>query len=532
MAATRPDGVPVSPGAQDRQLDTARGRKEVLSLANVRVRFAPSPTGYLHIGGARTALFNYLFARHNGGTFILRIEDTDTERTIKDSAEKLMEAFRFLGLNWDEGPIVGGPKGPYYQSQRQELYQKYAEELLQKGKAYKCYCTPEELAAERAQAQAEHRAPRYSGRCRSLTPEQVKAFEAEGRKPVIRLKTKDTGTTTVHDLIHGDVTFKNEEIADFVILKSDGFPTYNYACVIDDWQMGLTHVLRADEHLSNTPKQIWIYEALGIPMPQFGHFPMILAPDRSKLSKRHGAQTVEEFQQKGYLPDAIRNYLVLLGWTPADATKEIMSLEEMVKEFSLDRVSSTPAVYDVKKMTWMNGQYMRKLTPDELVEWYLKFAVPAGIGTEEELRAKGDWLKKALVSLQERSQTLEELVESSRFYFGLATDGSAYDEAAVRKLFTKPGIADLLRKGAAALGALTEWNLETEEKAYRDLIEREGIKGGDLIHPTRLALTGKTVGPGLFEIVDILGKDESVARLNAAAAYIEEKGLESAKANQ
>ncbi len=501
-------------------------------MANVRVRFAPSPTGYLHIGGARTALFNYLFARHNGGTFILRIEDTDTERTIKDSAEKLMEAFRFLGLNWDEGPIVGGPKGPYYQSQRQELYQKYAEELLQKGKAYKCYCTPEELAAERAQAQAEHRAPRYSGRCRSLTPEQVKAFEAEGRKPVIRLKTKDTGTTTVHDLIHGDVTFKNEEIADFVILKSDGFPTYNYACVIDDWQMGLTHVLRADEHLSNTPKQIWIYEALGIPMPQFGHFPMILAPDRSKLSKRHGAQTVEEFQQKGYLPDAIRNYLVLLGWTPADATKEIMSLEEMVKEFSLDRVSSTPAVYDVKKMTWMNGQYMRKLTPDELVEWYLKFAVPAGIGTEEELRAKGDWLKKALVSLQERSQTLEELVESSRFYFGLATDGSAYDEAAVRKLFTKPGIADLLRKGAAALGALTEWNLEIEEKAYRDLIEREGIKGGDLIHPTRLALTGKTVGPGLFEIVDILGKDESVARLNAAAAYIEEKGLESAKANQ
>ncbi len=502
------------------------GQKEVFSLSNVRVRFAPSPTGYLHIGGARTALFNYLFARRNKGTFILRIEDTDTERTIKDSAEKLMDAFTFLGIHWDEGPIVGGPKGPYYQSQRRELYQKYADELIAKGKAYKCYCTPEELAAERAQAQAERKAPRYSGRCRSLSPEQIKAFEDEGRKPVIRLRTAETGSTTVHDLIHGDVTFQNEEIADFVILKSDGFPTYNYAAVIDDWQMGLTHVLRADEHLSNTPKQIWIYEALGVPMPQFGHFPMILAPDRSKLSKRHGAQTVEEFRQKGYLPEAMVNYLVLLGWTPSDATKEIMTLDEMIAEFSLDRCASTPAVYDVKKMTWMNGQYMRRLSPEQLLEWYLKFAVPAGIGTEEELRSRSGWLTKVVVSLQERSQTIEDLVESSRFYFGLASDGSAYDEAAVRKLFSKPGIAALLRKGAAALSEVGVWDIENEEKAYRDLIEREGLKGGDLIHPTRLALTGKTVGPGLFDIVDILGKDKAVARLNTAADFIERTGLE------
>ncbi len=517
--------MPAFPGTK-----ASTGQKEVFFLSDVRVRFAPSPTGYLHIGGARTALFNFLFARHNGGTFILRIEDTDTERTIKDSAEKLMAAFKFLGLHWDEGPIVGGPKGPYYQSQRQELYRKYADQLVDAGKAYKCYCTPEELAAEREKAQAEHKAPRYSGRCRNLTPEQVKAFEAEGRKPVIRLKTPDGGTTTVHDLVHGDVTFSNDEIADFVIMKSDGFPTYNYACVIDDWQMGLTHVLRADEHLSNTPKQMWIYEALGIPMPQFGHLPMILAPDRSKLSKRHGAQTVEEFQEKGYLPEAILNYIALLGWTPSDATKELMTLDEMIKEFSLDRVSSTPAVYDVKKMTWMNGQYMRKLSPDQLLDWYLKFAVPAGLGTESELRAKADWLKKVVVSLQERSQTIEELVESSSFYFGLPV--TAYDEAAVKKLFTKIGIAGLLRKGATALQGVTEWNLENEEKAYRDLIEREGLKGGDLIHPTRLALTGKTVGPGLFEIVDILGKDEVVSRLNTAAAFIEEKGLEAPKTNQ
>ena len=492
-------------------------------MEKVRVRFAPSPTGYLHIGGARTALFNYLFARHNGGTFVLRIEDTDTERTIKDSAEKLMEAFRFLGLEWDEGPIVGGPKGPYFQSQRQHLYREYAEQLVRSGHAYKCYCTPEELAADRERALSEHRAPRYSGRCRNLTREQIAAFEAEGRKPAIRLKTPDAGTTVVHDLIHGDVAFQNDEIADFVIIKSDGFPTYNFACVIDDWQMELTHVIRADEHLSNTPKQMWVYEALGIPMPKFAHVPMILAPDRSKLSKRHGAQTVEEFREKGYLPEAILNYIALLGWTPPDSTKEFMTLEEMIAEFDLSRVSSTPAIYDTKKLTWMNAQYLRKLSPDALLDWYIRFAVRAGLGTTDELRGKAEWLKRVVLSLQERSQTIEELVESSRFYFGLPEGDAAYDIAAVKKLFDKPGMAELLRKGASALASLDQWTVEAEEKAYRDLIEKEGLKGGDLIHPTRLALTGRTVGPSLFEIIDILGKEEVVARLERAASYIERR---------
>jgi glutamyl-tRNA synthetase len=495
-------------------------------MAEVRVRFAPSPTGYLHIGGARTALFNYLFSKHNGGKFVLRIEDTDTERTIKDSAEKLMEAFRFLGLQWDEGPIVGGPKGPYYQSQRQDLYRKYADQLVRAGHAYKCYCTPEELAAGRERAQAEHRAPRYSGRCRDLTPEQVAAFEAEGRKPAVRFRVPDAGATVVHDLIHGDVTFRNEEIADFVIMKSDGLPTYNYACVIDDWQMALTHVIRADEHLSNTPKQMWIYQALDIPMPQFAHVPMILAPDRSKLSKRHGAQTVEEFRDKGYLPEAILNYIVLLGWTPADSTKEIMTLDEMIAGFDLSRVSSTPAIYDTKKLTWMNARYMRMLDAGALMERYIPFAAKAGLGTEDDLQAKGSWVRRVILALQERSQTIEEMVESSRFFFGLPGSGTAsgppYDEAAVKKLFARPGMASLLRKGADVMSQVSDWNLEAEEKAYRDLIEREGLKGGDLIHPTRLALTGKTVGPGLFEIVDILGKEETVSRLLRAAAFIEE----------
>ncbi|MGI6667494.1 MAG: glutamate--tRNA ligase [Bacillota bacterium] len=498
----------------------------MFSVSEVRVRFAPSPTGYLHIGGARTALFNYLFARHHGGKFILRIEDTDTERTIKDSAEKLMEAFRWLGLSWDEGPIVGGPKGPYYQSQRQDLYAKYAEELVAKGAAYKCYCTPEELAAEREKARLERKAPRYSGRCRSLTPDQVALFEGEGRKPVIRLRTRDEGVTVVHDLVHGDVTFRNEEIADFVIMKSDGFPTYNYACVIDDWQMGLTHVIRADEHLSNTPKQQWIYEALGAPMPKFAHVPMILAPDRSKLSKRHGAQTVEEFMDKGYLPEAILNYIVLLGWTPPDATKEMMTLSEMVELFDLDRVSSTPAVYDTTKMTWMNGQYLRMKTPKELMEMYIPVAEKLGLATEEELRGRGTWLRKVILALRERSKTIDEMVESSAFFFRSPHE---YDEAGVRKLFTKAGVTELLRKGAAALDAVQDWTLENVESSYRQLIAREGIKGGDIIHPTRLALSGKTVGPSLFDIIEILGKTESVARLKAAASYVEEKGLEGSK---
>ena len=490
-------------------------------MAELRVRFAPSPTGYLHIGGARTALFNYLYAKHNGGKFVLRIEDTDTERTIEDSAEKMMQSFRWLGLNWDEGPIAGGPAGPYQQSERQELYRKYATILLDKGHAYRCYCTPEELAAERQKARAEKKAPRYSGRCRNLTSEQREELEQEGRKCAIRFKTPDQGNTVVNDLMHGEVSFKNEEIADFIIMKSDGLPTYNFACVIDDWLMGITHVFRADEHLSNTPRQMMIYRALSAPMPKFGHFPMILAPDRSKLSKRHGAQTVEEFRDKGYLPEAIVNYIALLGWTPSDATREIMTLEEMADEFDLSRVSATAAVYDVQKLTWMNGQYIKGLNPDELVQRYIPFAVAAGLGSREELAGKKDWLKKVVVSLQERAKTLEELAEASAFYFRLPC---TYDEKGVRKFFLKPNVAELLEKGAEVLSRVSDWNLESCEKVYRDLIEKEGIKGGVLIHPTRLALSGKTVGPGLFDLMYVLGKDETISRLHAAVRFI--RGLQ------
>jgi len=498
-------------------------------MGEIRVRFAPSPTGYLHIGGARTALFNYLFAKHNGGKFILRIEDTDTERTIEDSAEKMMQSFRWLGLDWDEGPQVGGPAGPYYQSQRQEFYRKYAKTLLSKGYAYRCYCTPEELQAERKKARAEKRPPRYSGRCRNLTPEQIDKFEKEGRKYTIRFKTPDTGVTVVHDLIHGEVPFKNEEISDFIIVKSDGLPTYNFACVIDDWLMGITHVIRADEHLSNTPKQMMIYRALSAPMPKFAHVPMILAPDRSKLSKRHGAQTVEEFREKGYLPEAIRNYLVLLGWTPPNSTKEILSLDEMIEEFDLSRVSPTPAVYDVQKLTWMNGQYIRRMEPRILVQKYIPFAVARGLGTAEELLSKRDWLEKIVVALQERTRTIGEMVESSIYFFIVPDE---YEEKGVRKFFTKPGVSGLLQKGVQSLSELSTWNVTSCERAYRSLIARERIKGGDIIHPTRVALTGKTVGPGLFEIMDVLGKDQVLARLTKAINFIKSNNLEQSRTSQ
>ncbi len=490
-------------------------------MGEVRVRFAPSPTGYLHIGGARTALFNYLFARKNGGKFILRIEDTDEERTIEDSAEKLMQSFRWLGLQWDEGPIVGGPAGPYFQSQRRELYRKYAKLLVDRNQAYYCYCTPEELAEDRERARQEKRAPRYSGRCVVLTPDQRAAFEASGRVPAIRFRTPESGTTVVHDLIKGEVPFKNEEISDFIILKSDGYPTYNFACVVDDWLMGLTHVIRADEHLSNTPKQMMLYRTLQAPMPKFAHVPMILAPDRSKLSKRHGAQSVEEFRDMGLFPDALLNYLVLLGWTPADSTKEIMSLDDMVDEFDLSRISTTPAIYDTTKMFWMNGYYLRALDTETLAQRYIAAAASSGFDTRENLLARKSWVAKVVLSFQPRCRTIDEMVLASRYYF---YQPSEYDEAGTRKLFAKAGSASLLRKGAAAFSALdpeTGWNLESEEKAYHDLAQNEGIKTGDIIHPTRLALTGRTSGPGLFEIVDILGQEETVRRLRDVADRIE-----------
>ncbi|HHY34787.1 MAG TPA: glutamate--tRNA ligase [Firmicutes bacterium] len=487
-------------------------------MSGVRVRFAPSPTGYLHIGGARTALFNWLFARRTGGTFVLRVEDTDADRTITDSAEKMMESFRWLGLMWDEGPVAGGEFGPYFQSQRRDIYTKYADILLEKGEAYPCYCTPEELKARRDEARSSGRFAGYDGRCRRLSEEEIRAFEAEGRKPALRLKTPSSGTTVVKDIIHGDVSFNNEEISDFVIMKSDGFPTYNFACVVDDHLMGITHVIRADEHLSNTPKQLMIYRAFGWTPPEFAHVPMILAPDRSKLSKRHGAQSVEEFRDGGYLPEAIVNYIALLGWTPPDPSREILSLEEMVHDFDLSKVSATPAIYDVTKLTWMNGYYMRTIDLDRLTGLYADFAVRSSLLQRNEVHLRWEWLKKVVSALRERARTLVEMVEASVYFF---RDPQEFDPAGVKKYFHDRNVANTLRKCVGTLKVVDNFDAATLEVRYREMAEREGVKASALIHPTRLAITGRTAGPGLFEIMEILGKDAVVRRMARAAELIE-----------
>jgi len=482
-------------------------------VLTVRVRFAPSPTGYLHIGGARTALFNWLFARHHGGKFILRIEDTDAERTVEDSVSQILESFRWLGLDWDEGPLIGGPCGPYFQSQRREIHREYADRLVQSCAVYRCYCTPEELAARRESARKEGLPPRYDGRCKYLTREEISQFEREGRRPVLRLRTPDEGVTVVSDLIHGDVAFDNLTIGDFVVLKSDGLPVYNFACVVDDHLMGISHVIRADEHLSNTPRQLMLYDALRLPAPKFAHVPMILAPDRTKLSKRHGAISVGEFQAEGYLPEALLNYLALLGWSP-ESGSEFMDKDEMIRQFSLERVSKTPAIYDIQKITWMNGHYLREMNLDVIVERALPYYRSVGFqGSLIEL-------KKIVAVLRDRAKTLAELAEASSYLF---SGVFSYDEKGERKHFGSSDVIRILRAGREALSGVYDFDLENTERAYREVINRLQISGGALIHPTRLALTGRTVGPGLFDVMVLLGKEETIRRLDRAIEYLESR---------
>lgn len=487
-------------------------------LSTVRVRFAPSPTGNLHIGGARTALFNYLFARAKGGQFVLRLEDTDFERRIEGAEEGILESLRWLGLDWDEGPDIGGPAGPYRQSERLELYRREAEKLLASGQAYPCYCTPEELAAEREEARRAGRAPRYSGRCRSLAPEERAAKKAAGIKPALRLKVPQDGQTVVEDLIRGRVVFENATLDDFIIMKSNGVPTYNFACAVDDVLMGITHVIRAEEHLSNTPKQILVYRALGYPVPAFAHVPMILAPDRSKLSKRHGATGVEEFRSQGYLPEALFNYLALLGWSPGDE-REILSREEIIREFSLEAVSKHAAIYDLQKLTWLNSQYINRVSIDRLLELALPFMRNAGLVGETLTAREEAYVRKVLEAVRSRARTLVELTDMVTYFF---RDEFSYDPQGVKKFFTTPGVADLLRKGKEVLAGVEPFGVAETEAAYRRLIEQEGISGGALIHPTRLALTGRTVGPGLFDVIALLGKERCLKRLERAATWIEQ----------
>ncbi|HAY60856.1 MAG: glutamate--tRNA ligase [Acidaminococcaceae bacterium] len=485
----------------------------------VRVRFAPSPTGNLHVGGARTCLFNWLFARSTGGKLVLRIEDTDPSRFKPGSVEQIIRSMKWLGLDWDEGPEVGGPGAPYFQSQRTEIYQKYLKQLLDEGKAYYCFCTPEELEKQREIQKARKQPFRYPRTCRNLSKEEVERRLAAGEPHSIRFKMPMKGNMRVHDLIHGRMDFDMTQFDDFVIAKTNGTPTYNFAVVIDDHLMGMTHVLRAEEHIPNTPKQILLYEALGFEVPQFGHMSMILAPDRSKLSKRHGAQSVEEFQAMGYLPEALLNYLLLLGWSP-DGDQEIITKEEAVRQFRMERMSHKGAVYDIKKLYWINGQYLNSLPLERIVKDAQPFFVKAGLVTEDWFGdpAHGRYFTHLVEVLRVRVKTLQEIVDASTYFF---RDFDEYDAKGVRKFFTEEGAAQLAkcreRIAAAPADAFNEADLE---KLYNAIAEEDGVTLGKVVQPSRLALSGRTVTPGMFDVMVLLGRDKTLERMDKALAYI------------
>lgn len=480
-------------------------------MDDVRVRFAPSPTGTLHIGGARTALFNWLFARSHNGKLILRLEDTDLLRSTEDSARGIVDGLAWLGLDWDEGPDVGGSYGPYRQSERLSVYQQYLQQLLDSGQAYYCFCSAEELKDEREKAQAEKRTYAYSGICRHLSAEEIARRLDQGLKPTIRFRAPVQGTTVVRDLIRGEVSFQNELLDDFIIAKSDGWPTYNFAVVVDDYSMKISHVIRAEEHLSNTPKQILLYEALGLPLPEFAHVSMILAPDRSKLSKRHGATSVQEFRDQGYLAKSLVNYLALLGWSPGDEMT-IMSVEEMIERFSLDNVSKSAAIYDIEKLSWMNGHYLSELPTGQFVKM-----------VDAEARSRG-WLSdtnlpyfgRAVDLVRSRIKTLQELLPAIEYFFETPPN---YDAKGIEKYFAKAGALEKLQTVSELMNT-SPFTAEQIELAIRSRSEELGIKAAELIHPTRLALSGRTNTPGLFEIMELLGPVNCRERLEKAMDYV------------
>ena len=481
----------------------------------VKVRFAPSPTGYLHVGGARTALFNWLFARASGGKFVLRIEDTDRRRYQPEALDEIFASLKWLGLDWDEGPEVGGPCGPYVQSERNDLYRAKAEELLAGGHAYRCFCTEERLTALR-EAQEKAKLATFSGydrHCRSLTDEEVARNLAAGLPYVVRLKVPAGRTVTFRDQIRGEISYQSDLLDDLVLLKSDGFPTYHLANVVDDHEMAITHVMRGDEWIASTPRHILLYEAFGWTPPAFAHMPVILAEGGGKLSKRKGAASVMDYQRGGILPEALFNFLALLGWNPGD-DREIMTRDEMAKAFSLERITPKAAVFDEQKLEWMNGQYLARRPVASLLSDVLPLWRQAGlVGGETPDPA---WLESVVALFKDRSRRIGEIAENSRYCF---VDPAEYDPALVRKHF-RPGAESLLASIAEAFAALPAFSLQTLEDTVRELAERQGLSAGKLIHPIRLAVSGVGQGPGLFELLEVLGRETVLRRLAAAVTWV------------
>ena len=479
--------------------------------APVRVRFAPSPTGYLHVGGARTALFNYLFARRHGGVFILRIEDTDRERSTKEAVDAIFEGLRWLGLTWDEGPGKPGDFGPYFQSERLALYAAAAEKLLVEEKAYRCFCDPETLKARREAALAKGEPPKYDRTCYRLGREESAARAARGESFALRFLMPE-GATSWDDAVRGTVTFQNATLDDLVILRSDRHPTYNFAAVVDDSGMRISHVLRGDDHISNTPRQIQIYHALGLAHPVFGHVPMILGPDGTRLSKRHGATSVTEYRDAGFLPEAMVNFLALLGWA-YDGEREIFTLEELTQVFSLERISKNPAIFNQEKLEWMNGEYFRALPLAKRVELVLEHLRATGGLPESALQDQGR-LERAVVAVGERMRRPADFLTYAAFAFvePLTPEPSAWSD-----LVAKAGAGERLRRLADVLETVQPFEHDAVEPAVRGLAAELGVKAGEVIMPARIALTGKKVTPGIFDVILLLGRERSVARLRHAA---------------
>lgn len=483
---------------------------------SVRVRFAPSPTGKLHIGGARTAIYNWAFARANGGTFILRIDDTDPTRSTDENTQIILRAMRWLGLDWDEGPEVGGDFGPYSQTERLDLYKQTAERLLAEGKAYPCFCTPEQLAADREAAQARKDPFQgYQRRCRDLSPEEAQARIDAGEPYVLRIKVpEDRGNVVINDAVHGEVAFDAKELDDFVIFRSDGTPTYNFATVVDDALMGITHVIRGDDHLSNTPRQVMVYEAMGAPVPVFAHISMILGADGKKLSKRHGATSVEEYRDAGYLSDAFVNYLALLGWS-LDGETTVIPRDVLASQFSLERISKNPATFDPKKLDWMNAEYINAMSNADFADQImLPELLKAGL-IKEGFEADAAWLGTLAEIVRPRTKMPADAATVAAPVFATA-ETLAYDEKSVSKGLAKEGMGAVLDAAKAALEALDEWTPANIDAALEPLPEVLDVKKRLVFGAVRVAECGNMVSPPLGETMALIGRDDCLARIDRA----------------
>ena len=481
-------------------------------MSEIRVRYAPSPTGHLHIGNARTALFNYLYARNQNGKFIIRIEDTDQKRNIEGGEESQLTHLKWLGIDWDESVDIGGEYGPYRQSERNHIYSRYYNELVEKGLAYKCYCTEEELEAEREEQASRGETPHYSGKCRHLTDEDRARLEAEGRKPSIRFLVPAGKVYQFNDIVKGDVSFESDGIGDFVIVKKDGIPTYNFAVAIDDHLMEITHVLRGDDHISNTPKQLMIYEAFNWEPPVFGHMTLIVNESRKKLSKRDESiiQFIEQYKELGYLPEALFNFIALLGWSPG-GEEEIFSKEEFIQMFDPSRLSKSPALFDKQKLTWMNNQYIKKLALDQLVDLALPHLVKAGRVSENMSEAEKEWTEKLIALYQEQMSYGGEIVELSELFF---KDEISYDEEAMAVL-SEEQIPQVLSSFKDKIDALDSYEANEINAAIKQVQKDTGHKGKKLFMPIRVAATGQTHGRDLAITLELLGKERVIARIDA-----------------